>query len=55
MECPYCIKQHKKQIPSILLENYSDKINYSYKNFPIPAHKNASIEAQAAKCIEEIS
>jgi len=55
MECPYCIKQHKKQITNKILEKYYDKVNFSFKNFPIPAHKNSNIESQAAKCIENIS
>ncbi|MFC1797750.1 DsbA family protein [Patescibacteria group bacterium] len=54
MECPYCITQHKKEINKDLLENHSDKVNYSFKNFPLPAHKNANIEAQAAKCVEKL-
>ncbi|MFK7779906.1 MAG: thioredoxin domain-containing protein [Candidatus Gracilibacteria bacterium] len=55
MECEFCIKQHSKGIKDQILENYSKQVNYIFKNFPLPAHKNARIEAEAAKCIERIA
>jgi len=55
MECDFCIKQHSKWITEKILEKYDDKVNYIFKNFPLPTHKNAKIEAEAAKCVENIS
>lgn len=55
MECPYCIKQHTEWTIKDLLKNNSDKVNYLFKNFPLPAHKNAQIEAEAAKCVEKVA
>lgn len=55
MECEYCIKQHSKLIKDEILTNFSEKVNYLFKNFPLPTHKNSSIEAEAAKCVEKIS
>lgn len=55
MECPYCISQHNDWIINQTLETYWEKINYMYKNFPLPSNANAKTEAQAAKCVEKIS
>jgi len=55
MECEYCIKQHSKWIKEKILEDYNGKVNYMFKNFPLPTHKNAQINAEAAKCVEKIA
>jgi protein-disulfide isomerase len=55
MECTFCIKQHSKWILKEFLKNNSETVNYMFKNFPIPSHKNAQIEAEAAKCVEKIA
>jgi len=55
LECPFCITQHNEWIQKQILENYSDKVNYMFKNFPLPSHKNAQIEAEAAKCVEKVA
>jgi len=55
MECPYCIKLHNKQTIQNILKNSSWSINYVFKNFPLPTHKNSEREAIASKCIEKIS
>jgi len=55
LECPFCIKSHKEWVNEKVLENYSDKVNLIFKNFPLPAHKNAQIEAEASKCVQNIA
>lgn len=55
MECPFCIEQNKKWTIKTAMENNIEKVNYMYKNFPLPTHKNAQIEAEAAKCVEKIA
>lgn len=55
LECPYCIDYHKKNISNQILEKYPNKINYIFKNFPLPAHKNAQKESEAALCIKNLS
>ncbi len=55
LECDFCITQHSKWITSKILEKFDGKVNYIFKNFPLPAHKNSKLGAEAAKCIENIS
>lgn len=54
LECPYCITYHKKNISSKILEKYQGNINYIFKNFPLPVHKNANKEAEAAMCVKNL-
>ena len=54
LECPFCIDQHLEWAHLEMVETSSGSINYMYKNFPLPAHKNAGLEAQAAKCVETL-
>lgn len=55
LECPYCIIQHNSWTYNKILENNKDDINFIFKNFPLPSHKNASKEAEAGKCVEKIA
>jgi len=55
MECPYCIKQHNDWTIQNILKSNSGSINYIFKNFPLPKHKNSEKEAIAAICIWKIS
>jgi len=55
LECPYCITNHNSWINKKILEKNKDKVNYIFKNFPLPNHANSKIEAEAAKCVENIS
>jgi len=50
-ECPYC----GRFIPSIdeLLANYSDKIRFTYRNFPLSFHPQAQKAAEAFECAKE--
>ncbi|MBI3443070.1 DsbA family protein [Candidatus Woesebacteria bacterium] len=46
-QCPACKAAH----PSVkqLVKDYADKINFVFRNFPLPQHKNAQISAEAAE------
>lgn len=55
MECTFCKDQHTSWVYKNLLEKNKDNVNYAFKNFPLPAHKNAQKEAEASKCIEGIA
>jgi len=46
-ECPACIAYH----PFItkLLTDFSGKINYTFKNYPLPQHKNAPLASKAVE------
>lgn len=54
LECPFCIIQHIEWNNTKILEKFENNVNYIFKNFPLPTHKNAKIEAQAVKCIENL-
>ncbi len=55
LECPYCIKHHKQAAHKKALEEYPEDVNFVFKNFPLPFHKNAKTEAIVAKCVEKLS
>ena len=46
-ECPAC--KNIKPIVDEVVKNYGDKIRFVYRQFPLPAHKNALLAAQAAE------
>jgi protein-disulfide isomerase len=50
-QCPACANTHPvlKQI----LEEYKGKINFVYRHFPLPQHKNAILAAKAAEIAGE--
>lgn len=45
-QCPSCAAVHPllKQLKA----DYKDKVNFVYRNFPLPMHKNAQVAAEAA-------
>ena len=52
-ECPYCQKvaaDVKK-----LVADYGDKVEFSYKDFPLPMHSRAEKAAEAARCANKQS
>lgn len=55
MECTFCKSQHTSWVYNNILEKNDDKVNYIFKNFPLPTHKNAQKEAEASKCVENIA
>ena len=55
LECPYCITYHNEGTINSVLEQNKDQLNYIFKNFPLPIHKNSKKEALAWKCIEKLS
>jgi len=55
LECPYCISYHNNGTIDNILDTYSSDVNYIFKNFPLPIHKNSEKEALAWKCIEKLS
>ncbi len=46
-QCPACGTAHP--IVKQILEEYGDRIQYIYRHFPLPGHKNARIAARAAE------
>ncbi len=55
LECPYCISYHNNGTIDSTLNEFNDDVNYIFKNFPLPIHKNSEKEALAWKCIEKLS
>jgi len=47
-ECPYCIKAYPTM--KKIMDEYGDRINLVYKNFPLPMHANAEKAAEASLC-----
>ncbi len=47
-ECPYC----QKVAPDVkkLAADFSDKVSFSFKDFPLPMHPRAEKAAEAARC-----
>jgi protein-disulfide isomerase len=54
MECPYCSEYHNSDVVGQILSKYKD-VNYAFKNFPLPNHKNSGDLALYGKCIEKLS
>lgn len=50
-ECPYCSKfdSSVKQV----LANYSDKVKYTFRHFPLSFHANAQKAGEAFECAKE--
>ncbi len=46
-QCPACGQAYP--ITKQVLKDYGDKINFVFRNFPLPQHKNAQISAEAAE------
>ncbi len=50
-QCPACGAAHP--IVKQILEQYQGKINFVYRHFPLPQHKNAELAAEAAEAAGE--
>jgi protein-disulfide isomerase len=48
-ECPFCERFVKETMPQ-LLEQYGDKVQFVFKDFPLPMHPNAPKGSEAAHC-----
>ncbi|PLX28942.1 hypothetical protein C0581_00510 [Candidatus Parcubacteria bacterium] len=50
-ECPYCARF----TPTVeqVLDNYGDKIKFTYRHFPLSFHPNAQKAAEAFECAKE--
>lgn len=46
-QCPACAQAHP--IVKEVLKEYSGRINFVFRNFPLPQHQNALISAEAAE------
>lgn len=55
LECSFCKTQHINWIFNEALDKNKTNINYVFKNFPIPNHKNSEKEAQAGMCVYKLS
>ena len=53
-QCPYCEQWHQ-QVYQQLMEAYSGKIRFVYRDNPIPSHPEAEPAAEAAECAGEQS
>ena len=54
LECPFCKKLHEAGTIDQVLEEYGDKINFIFKQFPLSFHANAQMEAEAALCVWDL-
>ncbi len=55
LECDHCIEASKSNIIDQLFEKHPTELNYSFKHFPLPSHKNALIESMWAMCVKHLS
>ncbi len=53
-ECPYCDRFVTQTLPSIL-KNYGDKVQFAFRNYPLPAtmHPYAEKAAEAGECAND--
>lgn len=50
-QCPACAAVHT--LTKQVLKDYAGKVNFIYRHFPLPQHKNALISAEAAEAAGE--
>jgi protein-disulfide isomerase len=55
LECPYCKKLHKSWTIQKVLKEYDWKVNFIFKQFALNKHVQASMEAEAALCVWDLS
>lgn len=51
LECPFCKSFHP--IMKELLQKYDGQINWVYRHFPSPSHKDAFVKSEATECVAE--
>lgn len=53
-ECPYCKKAFEELLPEFKKDYINTgKMNFVYKNLPLPFHQNAAKEAEAVLCAKD--
>lgn len=50
LECPFCAKLHAAGTIDKILESYEGKVNFIFKHFPLPSHRNAQQLAEVTEC-----
>jgi protein-disulfide isomerase len=52
-QCPYCARFHQQTFPQ-LMENYGDRMQFVYRDFPLESiHPQALPAAEAAECADD--
>lgn len=52
-ECPFC--KHFHETPAALIARYGGRVNWVFRNFPLPMHDPAAhSEASAAECVATV-
>jgi len=54
LECPFCAKLHAAGTIDQILESYEGKVNFIFKHFPLPSHRNAQQLAEVTECAGEL-
>jgi len=54
LECPFCAKLHAAGTIDQILESYEWKVNFIFKHFPLPSHRNAQQLAEVTECAGEL-
>lgn len=50
-ECPYCGEAHNEMVN--ILAKYKNDIKFVFKQFPLPAHPDAYLAAEASECAND--